>query len=168
MALVALVAYSCTTDITEDLGVQLGGGAGQTTVTLSLEESRTQLGAEVNGLYPLYWSEGDKISVNGVESGEAVIDSNNPASATFTINGTPSVYNVAYPAAPEGKVRFAAVQNHVVTGDTFESGVSTMYGRGTVGSGIQMQHLTGVLQLGIFCQSGKEAETGGEPRVICR
>ena len=30
MAVAALVAVSCTTDATEDLGVQLGNGAGQT------------------------------------------------------------------------------------------------------------------------------------------
>ena len=43
LAVVALFAYSCVTDTTEDLGVQVGGG--QTTeITISLEESRTQLG----------------------------------------------------------------------------------------------------------------------------
>ena len=43
--LVAVMAlftgFACTTDVTEDLGVNL---AGQTTLTISLEESRTQLG----------------------------------------------------------------------------------------------------------------------------
>ena len=47
------VGFACTTDVTEDLGVQVGNGVGQTTVTLSLEESRTSLGAEVNNLYPV-------------------------------------------------------------------------------------------------------------------
>ena len=41
------VGFACTTDVTEDLGVNLGG---QTTLTISLEESRTQLGAEVDGI----------------------------------------------------------------------------------------------------------------------
>ena len=55
-------------------------------VTLSLEQTRTQLGEKADGIYPLYWSEGDKISVNGVESAAAVIDAENPSRATFTIN----------------------------------------------------------------------------------
>ena len=67
-AMAALVAVSCTTDATEDLGVQLGNGAGQTEFVLSLEQSRTQLGEKAGEVYPLYWSEGDKISVNGIEA----------------------------------------------------------------------------------------------------
>ena len=59
------VGFACTTDATEDLGAQVGG-ADQTTVTLSLEESRTALGAEVNHLYPVTWSADDAIMINGV------------------------------------------------------------------------------------------------------
>ena len=148
LAVVALFAYSCVTDTTEDLGVQVGGGQNVTEITLSLEESRTQLGEKVDGLYPLYWSEGDKISVNGVESAAAVIDNNNPASATFTVPGelaTP--YCIAYPAAPAGKVIFAANQTHAGN-ETFGSGVSTMYGYGC--TGVTLNHLTGVLKIGVI------------------
>ncbi len=145
-----LLAFSCVTDTTEDLGVNMGNGVGQTTITLSLEESRTQLGNKTaEGLYPLYWSAGDKISVNGIESNEAVIDGENGAYATFIINGTTETpYCVAYPAAPQGQVVFAEKQSHVVEGNTFASGVSTMYGYSTT-NGVAMNHLTGVLKLGI-------------------
>ena len=149
LAVVALAVVGCTTDATEDLDTQFGGVDGQTTITLSLEESRTQLGTEVDGLYPLTWSKGDKISVNGVESGEAVIDSNNPANATFTIGGTPAKpYCIAYPAAAEGQVEFAANQVHAGN-TTFGNGVATMYGYGESGLGVQLHHLTGVLKIGI-------------------
>ena len=149
LAVVALAVVGCTTDATEDLDTQFGGVDGQTAITLSLEESRTQLGTEVDGLYPLTWSKGDKISVNGVESGEAVIDSNNPASATFTIGGTPAKpYCIAYPAAAEGQVLFAANQVHA-SNTTFGNGVATMYGYSESGLGAQLHHLTGVLKIGI-------------------
>ena len=152
MAVVAgMLAFACTTDATEDLGVQVGNGEnGGATVelSLSLEESRTQLGEKVDGLYPLHWSEGDKISVNGVESGEAIINKENPASAVFAVTEA-ETYAVAYPAAPAGKVLFAEKQNHVVAGNTFASGVSTMYGYGVDRSNIQLNHLTGVLKIGI-------------------
>ena len=70
MAVAALfVAFACTTDVTDDLDVQYAGTVeGQTVISLSLEESRTQLGEKANGVYPLSWSEGDKISINGIAS----------------------------------------------------------------------------------------------------
>ena len=83
MVVAALVAFSCTTDVTEDLGVAVGG---QTEFVLSLEETRTQLGEKAGEVYPLYWSDGDKISVNGVES-NALSVSENSAVATFTVAG---------------------------------------------------------------------------------
>ncbi|MBQ2027438.1 MAG: hypothetical protein II214_06020 [Alistipes sp.] len=149
LAVVALFAYACVTDTTEDLGVQVGGGQNVTEITLSLEESRTQLGEKVDGLYPLYWSSEDKISVNGVESAAAVIDDSNPASATFTVAGelaTP--YCIAYPAAPAGKVIFAENQEHAGNG-SFGNGVSTMYAYSN-GGGVTLNHLTGVLKIGII------------------
>ncbi len=144
---VAMFAFACVTDTTEDLGIKVEGQGG-VELTLSLEESRTQLGEKVDGLYPLYWSEGDKISVNGVESGEAIINESNPASAVFAVQEAES-YAVAYPAANEGQVLFAEKQNHVAEGNTFASGVSTMYGYGTDRNAIQLNHLTGVLKVGI-------------------
>ena len=144
---VAMFAFACVTDTTEDLGIKVEGQGG-VELTLSLEESRTQLGEKVDGLYPLYWSEGDKISVNGVESGEAIINQSNPASAVFAVQEAES-YAVAYPAAAAGQVLFAEKQSHIVEGNTFASGVSTMYGYGTDRNAIQLNHLTGVLKVGI-------------------
>ena len=144
---VAMLSFACATDLTDDLGVKLGG-EGQTTITISLEESRTQLGEKnADGLYPLYWSEGDAISVNGVAS-VAQISPENPAHATFAV-AEADKYEVAYPAAPAGQVLFAEKQNHVVAGNTFESGVSTMYGTGVAGEAIELHNLTGVLKIGV-------------------
>ena len=147
MAVAALFAFSCTTDVTEDLGVQLGSGEGKTVISISLEESRTQLGEKADGLYPLYWSEGDKISVNGVESGEAQISAENAAYASFAVAAS-APYCIAYPAANAGQVLFADKQVH--SGNTtFASGVSTMYAYSESGLGVQLKHLTGVLKIGV-------------------
>ena len=148
MALVvALVAFSCVTDTTEDLGANVGA-VGQTEITLSLEESRTQLGEKAGDLYPVFWSEGDKISVNGVESNAAAIASNR-AVATFSVSGVVETpYCIAYPAAPAGQVLFAEKQAHT-NNTTFASGVTTMYGYSEEGFGIAMKHLTGILKIGI-------------------
>lgn len=141
----ACAGVACTTDTTEDLGVAVGG---QTQITISLEESRTQLGIEADGVYPLYWSNGDKISVNGVASNEISVGEN-ATCAEFTIPAALSApYCIAYPATEAGQVLFAAEQTHV-SNTTFGSGVSTMYAYSESGVSAQLKHLTGVLKIGV-------------------
>ena len=144
MAVAALVAVSCTTDVTEDLRADLGG---KTTLTFSLEESRTQLGVKAGSLYPVTWCADDAISVNGVTSNSIVIaDGGNVA--TFEFNGTLNrPYCVAYPATTEGNVLFADQQAY--TAGTFANGAATMYGYAEAEGGITLKHLTGVLKVGI-------------------
>lgn len=141
---VLFTSFACTTDVTEDLGVKAGG---QTEIVLSLEETRTQLGAKAGEVYPLYWSAGDKISVNGVESADVEVGANS-AVATFTLPGTLATpYCIAYPAAAEGQVLFAAEQSYAE--GTFANGASTMYAYSENGGGVQLNHLTGVLKIGV-------------------
>ncbi|MBE6198568.1 MAG: hypothetical protein E7141_07885, partial [Rikenellaceae bacterium] len=68
LAVVALAVVGCTTDTTDDLAVDFNKGNGQTTITLSLDGTRTHLGAKGEEGYPLYWSKGDQIALNGVAS----------------------------------------------------------------------------------------------------
>ena len=145
-AVAALVAVSCTTDVTENLGVEVGQGV--TEITLSLEESRTQLGEKAGESFPLYWSTGDKISVNGVESNPITVGEKATA-ASFTIPATLNApYCIAYPAAAAGEVLFAAEQTHAGN-TTFASGVTTMYGYSESSAAAELHHLTGVLKIGV-------------------
>lgn len=138
------VGFACTTDVTNDLGAAVGG---QTEITISLEESRTQLGAEADGIYPVMWSEGDAISVNGTPS-KSITIANGGKVATFTFDGVVNYpYNIAYPAAAEGKVLFAAKQSH--TESTFANGAATMYGYAESEGGLKLNHLTGVLKIAV-------------------
>ena len=107
MAVAALiVSFACATDVTEDLGVKVDGS---TTLTLSLEESRTQLGEKADEVYPLYWSEGDQISVNGLASN--ALTEGGSAKGVFTIDGTLTYpYSVVYPASSANQVTFPATQ----------------------------------------------------------
>ena len=141
---VLFAGFSCVTDATEDLGVKVGG---QTTVTLSLEESRTQLGEKADEVYPLYWSAGDQISVNGVTS--AALAEGGSAAATFVLEGTLNhPYSVVYPASTENKVTFLAEQTY--TPGTFCTGAAPMYGYAEdANSAVQLQHLVGVLRLAV-------------------
>ena len=141
---VLAAGVACTTDATEDLGVAVGG---KTTITLSLEESRTQLGEKTDGVYPLYWSDGDKISINGAVS-EALTEGGS-ANATFTLNGQPTYpYNVIYPASSANEVTFLATQEY--TAGTFAAGTAPMYGYAeSSADAIQMHHLIGALRFDI-------------------
>ena len=156
---VAMFAFSCVNDATEDIAVKVGG---KTTLTLSLENTRTQLGEAADGVYPITWAEGDQITVNGVTSDELTsTDGAGTANAVFTFNTELSApYCVAYPAAEANQVVFAAEQEYVE--GTFASGAATMYGYATNGN-ITLNHLTGVLKIGVVC--GAEIDPFDAPKV---
>ena len=143
-----MFAYSCAVDSTADLSVSTDNGK-TTEFTLSLEDSRTQLGEKAGDLYPLYWSEGDQISINGNASEPLGANYNGASSATFSVKGTLlPPFGITYPAAAEGQVVFAEKQIHSGNA-TFGSGVSTMYAYSTDGSTGALKHLTGVLKIGV-------------------
>ena len=150
LGVAALATLSCTTDVTEDLGVAVGG---QTTISLSLDESRTHINGKVGDEYPLYWSKGDKIAVNGVVSEPLSESSHGNSNATFTLNGVVEYpYNIVYPApasdvtAAEGlqAVSFLATQEY--TAGTFAEGAAPMYAQvASAGDAAVLNHLAGVL-----------------------
>ena len=144
--------FACTTDATEDLGVAVGG---QTEIALSLEESRTQLGEKVDGVYPLYWSEGDKIAVNGVVSEALSASAEGKANATFTLNGVVShPYSIVCPAAEgvsavtEGcyPVVFPATQSYKA--GNVDGNAVVLYGYAEEGAPT-LYHLTGILRFDV-------------------
>ena len=125
---------------------------GRSELTISLPATRTSLGEKVGVTYPVYWSEGDKISANGVESSEALIDENNPSRAQFSF---PSVVNyplnILYPSG--SKVTFAAEQNYVE--GTFAEGSAPMCGYvASADEAITMRHLAGVLRFAVRADKG--------------
>ena len=153
MVALLFAGFACTIDATEDLGVTVEG---QTTLTLSLEESRTQLGEKVDGVYPLYWSEGDKIAVNGVVSEALAASAEGKASATFTVNGTLTYpYSIVCPAAEgvsavtEGcyPVVFPATQTYKV--GNIDSKAVVLYGYAEEGAVPVLNHLTGILRFAV-------------------
>ena len=155
MLAVVAVAFSCTTDATHDLGVGLGNNDGLTEITLSLEGSRTHIAEKEGDTYPLYWSAGDKIAINGVTSEALTEEAHGKTVASFVLNGELTYpYNLTYPApaegvvAAEGKqaVTFLAVQNYKA--GTFAEGATPMYGYVEAeGDAVELHHLSGLLCL---------------------
>ena len=133
-------------------GEELTPTSGATTLTISLEQTRTSLGDKVGDNYPVYWSEGDKISINGECSTSASINPENRASASFTVDGgIKSPYCITYPyteatSAESPKVLFPAEQRYVE--GTFSTESAPMCGYATTTSqNINLNHLAGVLRL---------------------
>ena len=128
---------------------------GPTILTLSTTPSRTSLGDKVGDGYPVYWSEGDKIAVNGILSQEAVINSQNGAEAKFTIDGKLSYpLNITYPytsttTATAPKVVIPTTQNY--TEGSFERESAPMCGYTTNKTqAVAMKHLVGVLKFPVI------------------
>ena len=138
----AIALFGCQTDPTT---TPIGGGE-QTTLSISLEPTRTSLGEKNGDTYPVFWSDGDCIAVNGVAA-EAAIDASNKSVATFTVTAN-APYNITYPYA-EGvganKVIFPAEQSY--TEGTFAAGAAPMCGYvANKGDNVELKHLAGVLR----------------------
>lgn len=116
-------------------------------VDLADASTKVSLGErDENGKYAMYWSEDDRISVNGYISEPVVISAENPASAQFKFEKAilKYPYNVLYPASESGAVTFSSLQNYVE--GSFENGITPMYSCAKKGEKIALQHLSGVLK----------------------
>ena len=130
-------------------------------LTVSLAETRTSLGAKEGTTYPVYWSEGDCIVINGIKSQTAQINTNNQASASFVLGGVVEYpYSVTYPycestSAEQAIVVFPAKQSYVE--GTFSSEAAPMCGYVKSGNSVALNHLATVLRLPIRAsESGLE------------
>ena len=72
-----------------------------TVLELSLPDAtKTTVSESLNGKRKVYWSDGDAISLNGVESSPLKDIGEKQNSASFTVQGSFSLpYNVLYPAS---------------------------------------------------------------------
>ena len=157
MVATATLFVGCQTDTTQDVAE-----LGDTLLNVALPDSdaRTSLGEKNGTSYPIYWSEGDKIVVDGVESKPVVIDSSDARRATFSLNGvlTPP-FLVTYPYTPtttadSPKVDFPAEQNYIA--GSFDLGAAPMCGYIEQGNSVSLKHLAGVL---CFALRGKDNAT---------
>ena len=146
---VAFLLIACSTDTTDST---LGVEDGATVLTLSIDSSRTSLGDKVGDTYPVYWSDGDRIVVNGILSEEAVINASNHASAQFSVVGELQYpYYITYPytsttTAETPKVVFPAEQEYAES--SFGNGSAPMCGYlANEANSVTMKHLAGALRL---------------------
>lgn len=133
--------------------------------------TKTVLGEAQDGVRPVLWCKGDKISVNGVVSDPLDVEGN-VLKADFVLSGQVSApYKIIYPAAmvkDAATVTLPAGQKYA-EGDNIVSGSMPMAGYSTTES-VMMKQVCGIL--GIRLKMGTEANLiryvevtalGGEP-----
>ena len=152
--LLTAIFCGCQTDNTTD--VQHNGDG--TTITITLPESRTSLGEKEGATYPVYWSEGDRIAINGVSSQDVSINADDRSKATFFLDESVKYpYSITYPytsttTASSPKVVVPTVQNY--TEGSFESGSTPMCGYLAEQSNrVTLKHLAGVLRFPVKASS---------------
>ena len=152
---VCLFMVSCQTDTTTDNIIGVGNGEEGTTLAVSLAETRTTLGGKVGTSYPVYWSEGDQLVVNGYLSDEVQIDEDNRASALFTFKKAElnHPYYITYPYCAsttdsQPVVEFQSEQTYAE--GTFAAGYAPMCGyTKNRGDKIVLSHLAATLRIPI-------------------
>lgn len=143
-------AVACVQDQTVDAG----GFEPTTSIAISLDDAnKTYLGAKTDeGIYPLYWSKNDQVSVNGVASAKLEDVEENATVGLFEFTSrleTP--YKASYPATEAGKVFFATHQTYKA--GTMDTNATTMYGESNEFT-LAMKHLSGVLKFPIKLAEG--------------
>lgn len=145
----------------------------RTVLTLELPgATKTVLGDAQDGVRPVLWCKGDKISVNGVASQALAIEENVPTASFVFEKELSAPYSIIYPASMVkggGEVITLPSQQKAASGDNIVSGSMPMAGYSTTES-VMMKQVCGIL--GIRLKMGTEANLiryievtalGGEP-----
>ena len=145
----------------------------RTVLTLELPgTTKTVLGDAQDGMRPVLWCKGDKISVNGVASQALAIEENVPTASFVFEKELSAPYSIIYPASMVkggGEVITLPSQQKAASGDNIISGSMPMAGYSTTES-VMMKQVCGIL--GIRLKMGTEANLiryievmalGGEP-----
>ena len=147
----------------------------RTVLTVELPgTTKTVLGEAQDGVRPVLWCKGDKISVNGVASQALAIEENVPTASFVFEKELIAPYSIIYPATMVkngGSVITLPSQQKAASGDNIVSGSMPMAGYSDIGASvIKMGQLCGIL--GIHLKAGSQTgliryievtATGGEP-----
>ena len=153
--LYAMLFAGCVQESTTDISGESGS-----VFKVTVAESRTSMGDKEGTTYPIYWSEGDCLAINGKKSLSAVISDEDRSVATFEMEeAVRAPYSVTYPycattTASQAKVEFVAEQSYCE--GSFGEGYAPMCGYATTASStIALKHLAGVLRFPVKAtQSG--------------
>lgn len=145
LAAFALIVFSgCVNEMTNEVV----DPAVKTEVTIGFAETKTYLGDLENGTRKVYWSDDNKISVNGVASSSVVL-SEDKRSATFGFDAVLDYpYSILYPAEmykDAQTITLPAVQ--AAANNTFADDTAPMAVYQEAAGSTTLHHLAGVVRL---------------------
>ena len=142
-----MMLTGCTTDITKEVATN----DNKVVIDLSADATRTSLGDKnADSAYPVLWSAGDKIAVNGIASEPLAAEYDGKTHAQFTVTGVAAPYNVLYPAEvlqPDGSVKISEIQEYVA--GSFAQGAAVMAGHYDTPEG-EIKNLYGFIKVTIL------------------
>lgn len=142
---------SCAKDALNETPEAISGEKFRVTIGLP-QEGKIVMGESVNNTRPLYWSNGDQININGIESDALENLPANPTTAEFTFDQVLTTpYNVLYPAAiytNATQVTLPASQTY--KNDGFADGMFPMAGYSADGSSTTMSPLCAVVKVQVL------------------
>ena len=120
-------------------------------------DTRTMLGDKVGKEYPILWTDGDKVNVNGESSSDAVIKEGSKQ-ASFAFGKEMSApYSAVYPASAykaEGVITIPSKQSYVAGSFDPASSVMCSYSGGE--AALTFHHLMAYLKLSFNTESDKD------------
>ena len=154
----ALAAFSCSKEINDpdETFAQTGKDAVAEEVTFTLsvpesEDTKTTLGSKTGTSYPVLWSSGDVITLNGTAATSFTPESGNAsAKATFKLANLSAPYNFLYGgvSGQSAQVTFPATQNYVAGG--FDPAALPMYASlASRSDNVVFSHLAALLKFSI-------------------
>jgi len=141
-------------------------------VTLKLSSSfgkqtKTTLGALKDGVFPVYWTDGDRICVNGVKSSTLYNIEPETTTASFIVQGPVAPYHIIYPSiicdemTTDGIASLTLSAAQVYTPDSFAPMSAILYGS-TEGTEGELQNACGVVRIPLV----KGSTWGGNIKTI--
>ena len=132
----------------------------KTTIKVSIGETKTYMGDLSAGVHKVYWSNGDKIAVNGTASDALDGLADNTVSAEFTFASAPSApYKAVYPASIYTDATHVTLPTtQVYKSASFADGMNPMAGYNASAADFTMHHLCAILRVSVKRSSSAPAD----------
>ena len=141
-----MLTVGCTTDTTKEVV----NNDNKVIIGLSVDATRTSLGDKTGTEYPVLWSAGDKVAVNGVVSEPLAAEYAGKTAAQFAVTGVAAPFDVIYPAdvlMADGKtIGISEIQEYVP--GSFAQGSAIMVGHSDTPNGV-IKNLYGFVKIPI-------------------
>ena len=156
MALVAALAFvSCAKELPSGQN-EYQGDLQKVTLNVSMPQSaltKTVMGDKNGSNYPVYWAEGDVVSLNGYLSNAITSETAGSDIASFAVelpSDMPAPYNLLYPGQVGVSDQVAFPAQQTFTAGTFATNTLPMYATAnTLGAGFSLDYLGAVIRVPI-------------------